>query len=105
VPLDGVVPLAPSLDCAGVIGASLDAVRRVAEVVLGRALCPRPAPAPSLAVASPEQAKSPAVRDALAALSPGARVVEYVPADWVRLHRSVVGRESLVCHGRLLADP
>lgn len=105
VPLDGVLPLAPSLDAAGLIAASVGTLRGVAEAMLDRPLGRRSSP--RIAVVRPAAARHPAVAGALARVAHrlgGAVVEPPEPGPWRQLHRAVVGEEARALHGHLLDD-
>lgn len=105
VPLDGALPLAPSLDAAGLVAGTLDTLRRVAEVILGRPLGHRPPP--RIAVVRPDVAREPQVARALTRLADhldGDVVEPPERGPWQQLHRAVLGREARALHGHLLDD-
>jgi Asp-tRNA(Asn)/Glu-tRNA(Gln) amidotransferase A subunit family amidase len=105
VPLEGALPLAPSLDAAGLVAASVGALRTVAEVVLGRPLG-RKSP-PRLAVVDAAAARRPEVARALDRIARRLACAVVAPPErggWQQLHRAVVGEEAQAIHGHLVDD-
>ena len=112
VPVDGVQPLAPSLDTVGVLAPSVDHLERVLSVLLGRAVRGVPA---AVRVGLPEQVTAQALdpevraawRAAAAALeAAGAEVADVsLPTlpDAPRANGIVLGAEALATHHALLA--
>jgi amidase len=106
VSLEGAVPLAPSLDCAGVIAASIAGARRVAEALLERDLGAA-ATAVRIGVTDPRSARDRVVRAALTTLAGRAHAVVVAPFDrqgWQELHLAVMRTEAVDAHGQLLSD-
>lgn len=105
VPLDGVLPLAPTLDALGIVARSVGAMGRVASELLGRSLsCDR---APRVGVVDPRAAADPGLVHALEVI--GGRIATKVVAPpsldgWRDLHRSVIGTEARALHGHLVHD-
>jgi amidase len=106
VPMDGAVPLAPSLDCVGVLAASTAAARRVAATLLERELSTHPG-AVRLAVTRPDEVVDPTIAEALANVARATGAPTVAPVDrsgWQALHVAVVGREAAAVHGEVLGD-
>jgi Asp-tRNA(Asn)/Glu-tRNA(Gln) amidotransferase A subunit family amidase len=105
VPMDGVLPLAPSLDALGVIASDLHALGLVLHALVGRSAA---AHGPRYAVVSPGAATDATVAQALERLRSLSSVGGVDPPDltgWAQLHRRVLGQEANDLHGHLAEDP
>jgi amidase len=102
--LDGVQPLAPSLDALGVIARDLSHLSSVIEALVDPPSVERP---PRLGVLAAGVASDPLVAAALDRLRPIAAVTSIDPPDfrsWVPLHQRVIGEEASQIFGHVADD-
>jgi aspartyl-tRNA(Asn)/glutamyl-tRNA(Gln) amidotransferase subunit A len=110
LPLDGAVPLAPSLDHAGVIAKSVDLAARVFYALGGRKRVGRP---DQILIVPPAEVATPEIAAALERVSQatppdGARIGRAPPrvfAGWQPAFEVLMPAEAASVHRNLLSDP